>query len=232
MIITTLALTHVFQSELDHRTALAIWNRARNAHGFNTVKQNSVMWFHESPSLRQSFYMLDYNSFYEFTTQRGQVETYRFHTEGWEGTNSYNSYLLRTEFLKSPVGILTSPPQTITKSLSPYAFSLTVKGITIDVYLDPKTDRIDYIEFLDPTPGVRKFSKYAGYYDYIRPATLWLPESWQSGPDLKHLEEPFNVIYGLNECRGFSPWVPTDFDYKTPDLGVSGFSQVLAISVQ
>lgn len=223
MLIPTLALTQLYQSELDHRTALAIWNRARNAHGFNTKQQNSLRWVHDSPSAKIALHMSGYDNLYEFTTLPDREMTYTFLVEGYKDSTPFGNYTLRVEFLKHPVGILTSPPETIQKPLSPDAFTLTVKGITIEVYLDPKTDRIDHINYLDPTPGTRKFSNYASYEDYIRPSTLWLPESWQSGPDHEHLGDKFNVIYGINSCRGFSPWIPENFDYKTPDLGGTGF---------
>jgi hypothetical protein len=222
MLIPTFALLNITQSELDHRTALAIWNRARNAHGFNSKTQNALAWSHQDESKTIKFFIHDFGYIFELTTA-DQYLSYRSMSSDIPNPKCLDAYFLRTEFLKHPAGILTCPPQAITKSPSPDAFSLTVKGITIDVYLDPKTDRIDYIEYLDPTPGTRKYSNYTSNEDYIRPATLRLPETWRSGPDLKHLGDPFNVIYSLNSCRGFSPWIPEAFDYKTPDLGGTGF---------
>lgn len=224
MLIPTLALVNIAQSEFDHRIALAIWNRARNAHGFNTKTQNALLWIHKDESVATHFLIHDFSYISEFKIVN-QDCIYRSMSDDIPDHQPVDTYFLRSEFLKHPTGILTSPPQTITKSLSPNAFSLTVKGITVDVFLDPKTDRIDYIEYLDPTPGTRKFSNYTSYEDYIRPATLWLPETWQSGPDLKHLGDPFNVIYSINICRGWNnwQWIPEGFDYKTPDLGGTGF---------
>jgi len=222
--------THVQSSRLQ---AVEIWQRAREAHGiFFKTHLPSLKWEesgsqdfdHSSAKRTRQMMFLDCASmainapegFYyiseEMSVLSGEKETKLTKEETTE---------FRSQFLRHPYGILNLPGTAVIESNDPNSFVTRIKGLQTKVSVDPRSNRINTIEYMKVIDGRKTQVLREFQYSNITIALFqgieerdrfWMPTSWSdriNGTPTNEIVYP--CYYFSYSCWGTSPWIPEGY---------------------
>jgi|GEM_PF-6620952 len=226
---------------------LKSWEAARSAHGIPEKTQLGLVWIHDLPYTqngqtkiwRELYSLSGIESFFQhhFTVGTEGFFTGIGENTSWEtdGSESFSLHpsernMLRGTFLRHPYALLKSPSSSILggefgKKLldgtATYSFTINVKGVLTNVFLNESTKQIDSIEYTDYYKGriqpvTRKFLEYKIDQGVSIPIK-WVTGTVQ-GESIKWDDE--YVVQSNFSGTPYAPytWIPDGFDPSTIDI--------------
>jgi len=230
VIVPFLVFTPMLKAEIDHQQALVIWQRARVAHGIGEkIRVPTISWY-AAKALPNDEAKVDVSTRWRMSSQDEMAifDGHKFTLLSAESAFEYddNERVLtskeianvRSTFLRHPYGILNGPKQSILRPLGTHGFSVRVKGLTTNVYLEPKSNLIWKIEFVD-TDGsdiLREFSYSHRIFDENEHSTeehpYWMPQIWRDTISGGKISKTTQVEYHIKTgCWGTPIWVPEGY---------------------